>query len=163
VGCPETVFNVCVSSFFAMEAVGLVASVIAIVQLTGACLKLGSKLTGPSSYKPERLRSLSTILYNFNGTIKNLQTHLEIHEDDQARLNTLTYLQEPLMRCREALQLLSSRMQSDGLFALYIMGSRFDKKVDLCLRVLNDAKGLLELALQCDQRYVHRKGNLTWS
>ena len=58
------------------------------------------------------------------------------------------------MRCSEALQLLSSRMQSDGLFALYIMGSRFDKKVELCLRVLNDAKGLLELALQCDQRYV---------
>jgi len=144
-----------------MEAVGLVASVIAIVQLTGACLKLSSKLTGPSSYKPERLQSLSTTLYNFNGTIKNLQTHLEIYEDDQARLDTLTYLQEPLMRCSEALQLLSSRMQSDGLFALYIMGSRFDKKVDLCLRVLNDAKGLLELALQCDQRYVQYTEKVT--
>jgi hypothetical protein len=111
--------------------------------------------------KPERLQSLSTTLYNFNGTIKNLQTHLEIHEDDQARLDTLTYLQEPLMRCREALQLLSSQMQRDGLFALYIMGLRFDKKVDLCLRVLNDAKGLLELALQCDQRYVQYTEKVT--
>ena len=86
----QPVFNACVSSFFAMEAVGLVASVIAIVQLTEACLKLSSKLTGPSSYKPERLQSLSTTLYNFNGTIKNLQTHLEIHEDDQARLDGMT-------------------------------------------------------------------------
>lgn len=93
-----------------MEAVGLVASVIAIVQLSGACLKLSSKLLGPSSYKPERLQSLSTSLYGFNGTIRNLQTHLEIHEDDRARFDTLNHLQEPLMRCRDALQLLSSRM-----------------------------------------------------
>ncbi len=140
-----------------MEAIGLVASVIAIVQLSGACLKLSLKPLGPSSYKPERLQSLSASLYGFNGTIRNLQTHLEIFEDDQARLDTLNHLQEPLMRCREALQLLSLRLQSDGFFAQYIMGSRFDKKFDLCLMVLNDAKKLLELSLQCDQRYAYQE------
>jgi hypothetical protein len=142
-------------SRFAMEAIGLVASVIAIVQISGACLKLSLKPLGPSSYKPERLQSLSTTLYGFNGNIRNLQTLLEIYEDDQARLDTLNHLQEPLTKCHEALQLLNSRLQSDGFFAQYIMGSKFDKKFELCLRVLNDAKDLLELSLQCDQRYTY--------
>jgi len=142
-------------SRFAMEAIGLVASVIAIVQISGACLKLSLKPLGPSSYKTERLQSLSTTLYGFNGNIRNLQTLLEIYEDDQARLDTLNHLREPLTKCHEALQLLSSRLQSDGFFAQYIMGSKFDKKFELCLRVLNDAKGLLELSLQCDQRYKY--------
>lgn len=137
-----------------MEVVRLVASVIVIAQLTGACLKLSSKWLGPSSYKPERLHSLNTTLYSFNGTVRNLQTHLEIYEDNQARLDTLQNLQEPLLRCSEALQLLSSRLQSDGFFAQYILCSRFDKKFDLCLRILNDAKELLELSLQSDQRYA---------
>ncbi|KAN0095697.1 hypothetical protein V8E51_016408 [Hyaloscypha variabilis] len=137
-----------------MEAIGLVASVIAIVQISGACLKLSLKPLGPSSYKPERLQSLSTTLYGFNGNIRNLQTLLEIYEDDQARLDTLNHLQEPLTKCHEALQLLNSRLQSDGFFAQYIMGSKFDKKFELCLRVLNDAKDLLELSLQCDQRIL---------
>lgn len=136
-----------------MEAVGLAASVITIVNLTAVCLKSSSKLVGPSSYKPERLQSLYATLYGFNGTVRNLQTHLEIYEDDQSRLDTLDRLQEPLKRCREALQLLSSRLKSDGFFAQYVMGSRFDKKLDLCLRVLNDTKGLLELSLQSDQRF----------
>jgi hypothetical protein len=97
-----------------MEAVGLVASVIAIVQLTEACLKLSSKLTGPSSYKPERLQSLSTTLYNFNGTIKNLQTHLEIHEDDQARLDGMTpgseiFLKGKITALKERIQSFSHR------------------------------------------------------
>jgi hypothetical protein len=140
-----------------MEVVGFVASVVALVQLTGACLKVTSKPIGPSSYKPERLRTLSKTLYGFNGTIKNLQTHLEIYEDDQARLETLNYLEEPIARCREALELLIVRTESDGVFTQYILGLRFDKKFDLCLRVLNDAKDLLELALQCDQRSVYRK------
>jgi hypothetical protein len=140
-----------------MEAIGLVASVIAIVQLSGACLKLSLKPLGPSSYMPERLQTLNTTLYGFNGNIRNLQTLFEIYEDDQARLDTLNHLQEPLMRCREALQLLSSRLQSNGFFAQYIMGSKFDKKFDLCLRVLNDAKELLELSLQCDQKYTYRE------
>ena len=137
-----------------MEAVGLAASVIAIVNLTAACLKLSSKLVGPSSYKPERLQSLHATLYGFNGIIRNLQTHLEIYEDDQARLDTLDQLQGPLTRCSEALHLLSSRLKSDGFFAQYIVGSRFDKKFDLCLRVLHDAKELLELSLQSDQRFA---------
>ena len=139
-----------------MEALTITASIIAIVQLTGACLKISKKLTekriGPSSYNSARLSAINTTLYGFNGTIKNLQTHLEICEEDQARLETLDHLEEPLTRCVDALKVLSLRMESDSFFKQYIIGSRFDKKLDDCLRVLKDATKLLELALLCDQR-----------
>ena len=134
-----------------MEPFSLVASSVAMIHFTGVCSKLSSKLVGPSSYKTERLQSLNRTLYGFNGTMRNLQTHLEIHEEDQTRLNTLEHLKEPLQRCEESLELLSERLQSDGFIAQHVLGTRFDKKFDLCLRVLDDAKGLLEMALQCDQ------------
>ena len=140
-----------------MEALAITASIIAIVQLTGVCLKISKKLSekriGPSSYNSARLSAINTTLFEFNGTIKNLQTHLEINEEDQARLETLDHLNEPLMRCGEALEVLRLRMQSDSFLERYIRGSRFDKKLDDCLRVLKDAMKPLILALSCDQRY----------
>ena len=136
-----------------MEALGLVASIIAIVQLSGACLKLGSKFLSPSAHRPERLQSLRTILYGFNGAIRNLQTFFEIHEDDQARLKALNHLQEPLTRCRETLHLLSSYLQDSSFISRYVTGTTFDKKLNSCLRVLNGSKELLELALTSDQMY----------
>ena len=139
-----------------MEAVGVAASIIAIIQLTVACLKLSTRVVGPSAHNSARLRSITTTLYAFNGTINNLKANLEIYEEDQARLETLEHLTEPLARCKEALELLNARMQSNNFFTQYITGSRFDKKLDGCLRILEDARTLLELSLQCDQRYVPR-------
>jgi hypothetical protein len=135
-----------------MDPLSVTASVIAIVQITGECMKLAK--IGPSKYHLTRLKEINTNLYGFYGTIKNLQMHLEIYEEDQARLSALDHLQEPLARCFEALKLLKNRVEHDGVFSQYVMGLRFDKKLEDGLRVIADAKSLLELALQCDQRFA---------
>ena len=135
-----------------MDPLSLTAGVIAIVQITRDCMKLAK--IGPSKHHLTRLKEINTNIYGFYGTIKNLQVHLEIYEEDQARLSALDHLQEPLARCLEALKLLKIRFEHDNVFKQYVMGLRFDKKLEDCLRVINDAKLLLELALQCDQRFA---------
>ncbi|EXJ54732.1 hypothetical protein A1O7_10073 [Cladophialophora yegresii CBS 114405] len=135
-----------------MDPLSLTASVVAIVQITGECMKLAK--IGPSKYHLARLKQINTDLYGFYGTINNLQLHLKICEEDQARLSALDHLQEPLSRCLEALKLLKTRFEHDGVFTQYVMGLRFDKKLEDCLRVIADAKSLLELALLCDQRFA---------
>ncbi|OCT48034.1 hypothetical protein CLCR_04007 [Cladophialophora carrionii] len=135
-----------------MDPLSLTGGVIAIVQITGECMKLAK--IGPSKYHLARLKQINTNLYGFYGTINNLQLHLAIHEEDKARLSALDHLQEPLARCLEALKLLKNRFEHDGVFTQYVMGLRFDKKLEDCLRVIADAKSLLELALHCDQRVI---------
>ena len=72
-----------------MEAIGLATSIITVVQLTGSCLKIGSKFLGPSKHNSKHLARISSDLYNLNGSIVNLQMHYILHEEDEVRLTTL--------------------------------------------------------------------------
>src|SRR5205809_4251174 len=80
-----------------MEGLGVAASVIA-VQLTELTLKLAHKhmRLGPSRFDKTELQSISRALHAFNGMLQTLQTHLRINEEDEARLQTLNHLTEPL-------------------------------------------------------------------
>ena len=81
-----------------MDGLSLAASVIAIIQLAGSCLKLSRQLLGPSEFGD--LSSMITALYGFHGVVKSFQTHLEIYEDDEARLTTSSpYLNNVKKRC----------------------------------------------------------------
>lgn len=135
-----------------MEALGVAASIIAVVQLTTACLKLGNKYLGPSIHDSTSLKALLSTLYNFNGTVKNLQTHLEINEEDHARLETLRHLGLPLQRCEEALNMIQDRLKAAGVFGQYVIGSRFDSKLQKALKGIEDSRVLFELALKADQQ-----------
>jgi len=72
-----------------MDGLSLAASVIAVIQLAGSCLKVSRKWIGPSEFSSSDLATMTTVLYEFNGAMKTFQTHLEIHEDDEARLSSL--------------------------------------------------------------------------
>ena len=114
-----------------MEGLGVAASVIAVVQLTELTLKLAHKHMGlgPSRFDNTDLQSISRALYAFIGMLQTLQTHLRINEEDEARLQTLNHLTEPLSRCEEALALLSSRLENATFIGKHIIGERFDKKL----------------------------------
>src|SRR2546423_9846785 len=133
-----------------MEGLGVAASVIAVVQLTLLTLKLAHKHMGVglSRFDNAELQSISRALYAFNGMIQTLQTHLLINEEDEARLQTLNHLTEPLSRSKEALELLSSRLENPK----HIVGERFDRKLKKALSVIDDARKLIELALLSDQQ-----------
>lgn len=137
-----------------VSALGLAASIIAVVQLTGSCLKSTQKFLGPSQHSSNDLQTISATLYAFNGSIRNLQTHLEICEEDQARLQALEYLQKPLQDCEDALKVIESRVKNLTFVGQHVVGVRFDSKLKRCLRALDDSGSLLSLALQADQKLV---------
>jgi len=134
-----------------MDGLSVAASIMAVVQLTGACLKLGKKFLGPSQHSPAGLDLIAKSLYDFNGAIKNLQTHYEINEDDQTRLNALNHLAEPLKRCEEALEIIRERLQNTTFLGRYVVGERFDRKLKKSLQVMEEARKLFEMALYSDQ------------
>jgi len=136
-----------------MDGLSLAASVIAVIQLAGSCLKLSRKFLGPSEFSSSDLNSITTALYGFNGAVKSLQTHLEIYEDDEARLSSLEYLKPVLKQCEVALHIIKDFVGKSGFIGKHIIGPRFDYKLKTSLKALNEAKELFMLAFHADQRY----------
>lgn len=135
-----------------MAEIGLAASVIAVLQLTGACLKLSSKWIGPSEFGSSDLTSMTKALYDFNGAMKNIQTNLEIYEDNQVRLSSLECLAPALGRCRDALDVIEDFMEQTSFIGKHFSGPRFDRKLKASLKALDGAKELFTLALHADQQ-----------
>jgi len=135
-----------------MEALGVAASLIAVIELTGACLKLSRKWIGSSNFSSSELNMTVTDLYAFNGVIRSFQTHLEICEDDHARLLGLDYLLPVVERCNEALEAIKDYLERSGFIEKHVLAPRFDRKLKLSLRVIGRAKELFMLAVQADQQ-----------
>jgi hypothetical protein len=135
-----------------MDPLSITASVIAIIQLAGSCLKLSRQWLGPSEFGSPELTSTTTALYAFNGCMKTFQTHLEIHEDDEARLLSLNYLIPVIERCQDALRVIKDFMEGSGFIGKHLIAPKFDRKLKLSLKVLDGAKEVFMLAVQADQR-----------
>lgn len=136
-----------------MDGLSLAASVIAVIQLTGSCLKLSRKFLGPTEFSSSNLASMATALYGFNGAVKSFQTHLEIYEDDETRLSSLEFLKPVLKPCEEALHIIEDFVGKSGFIGKHVIGPRFDHKLKTSLKALDGAKELFMLALHADQRY----------
>ena len=132
-----------------MEPLSIATSVIALLEATSQCLKLAK--IGPSKHSSDKLEAFNRTLYGLNGTLRNLQLHLEIYEEDQSRLDAMKYLNLPLSQCSEALDIIRSRMEKNGIWK-HVTGMKFDKRLEDCLQVLQYAQLPLDLALQYDQR-----------
>jgi hypothetical protein len=107
---------------------------------------------GPSEFGPSDLTSITTALYGFNGAVKSFQTHLEIYEDDEARLSSLEYLKPALKQCGEALHIIKNFVEKGGFIGKHVIGPRFDGKLKTSLKALDGAKELFMLALHADQQ-----------
>lgn len=135
-----------------MDGLSLTANVIAVIQLAGLCLKLSRRWIGPSKFDSSELASMTTALYGFNGAMKNFQTHLEIFEDDAARLSSLEYLKPALEPCGRALNVIKDFVDGSGFIAKHLFGPKFDRKLTASLTALDGAKELFMLALHADQQ-----------
>jgi hypothetical protein len=135
-----------------MDGLSIAASVVAVIQLAGSCLKLSRKWVGPSEFGSSDLTTITTALYGFNGVMKTFQTHLEIHEDDEARLNSLDYLKPALKWCKEALDIVKNFMEHTSFIGKHLIGPKFDRKLKPSLKALDGAKDLFILALHADQQ-----------
>jgi len=97
---------------------------------------------------------MQVTLYSFNASIKNLQTHLEICEEDQARLRALEYLGGSLNDCKNVLKVLEDHLRRTKSLGDYIVGARFDSKLKRCFAALNHSKTLFMEAVHADQQTI---------
>jgi hypothetical protein len=135
-----------------MDPMSITGTVLAIVQITGICLKTGNQHLGPSRHTSATLLSLIQELYCFYGAIQNLKTHLTISEHDTIRLDSLDCLAGPLSDCKLALCLVEKQLEDDTFFKRKVIGKHYDKKLDDAINVLKKGRGLFETVLLADQR-----------
>ncbi|CAN9407345.1 unnamed protein product [Alternaria alternata] len=137
-----------------MDPMSITGTVLAIVHITGICLKSGNQHLGPSRYTSTTLLSLIQELYCFYGAIQSLKTHLTINEHDTIRLNSLDCLTGPLSDCKLALCLVEKQLKDDTFFKRKLIGKHCDKKLDDAINVLKKGRGLFETILLADQRTI---------
>jgi hypothetical protein len=130
------------------SVLGVAASVISCVQLTGALLKR----VGPSGHSKKNLHHILKVVCGFRGAYDGLKSLLEFNEEDHSRLTALQHLEEPLRDCKRALQVLEDRLKNLNFVGQYMVGVLWDRKVEECLQRLEDGKELLELALHVDHQ-----------
>ncbi|CAO2655995.1 Nn.00g047980.m01.CDS01 [Neocucurbitaria sp. VM-36] len=137
-----------------MDPLSITGTVIAIIHLSGVCLKLGNQHLGPSRHTTTTLTSLIQELYCFFGAMKSLQTHLEINEHDSLRLSSLDCLDEPLRDCNVALCLVEKRLRNKTFLRKKLIGKHYDMKLDDAMNILRKGRGLFEIVLLADQRTI---------
>ena len=127
---------------------GVTASIIACIQLSGSLLKR----IGPSNYSKKDLNNVLISLYAFRGAYEGLRLHLELNGEDEARLSALQHLEQPLSECKRALDKIEKRLRNLNFIGQHVIGSFWDGGMKKCLQRLDEAKELFELALHADQQ-----------
>lgn len=131
---------------FGIQGVG--PSITTCIQLTGALLKR----VGSSDHSNKDLNEILKAICGFSGAYEGLKTSLRLNEEDETRLSALQHLEESLRDCKEILDLLENTLESTNFVGQYILGALWDAKLKKGLKRLQDAKTLLEIALDTDQR-----------
>ena len=130
------------------SVLGVTASIIACIQLTGELLKR----LGPSEHNKADLNRILQVVSEFNGAYEGFKLCLKYNERDHARLSMLQHLEGPLKDTKEVLEFLESRLQNVRFMGQYIIGSNWDGRFKKQLKRLEDAKALFELAMHADQQ-----------
>lgn len=129
-----------------ISVLGVTASFIACLQLTGALLKR----FGPSDHSKTDLNRILKTIQGFQDSCNNLKSQLDAHPENEARLCSYRYLDEPLRLCQEALIFLCKRLENPSFISQHKVGSKWDIKLKRCLQRLDEAKDVLQLALCMD-------------
>lgn len=130
-----------------MDPFSIAAGIAGLLQLTGACLKLGNRFLGPSENSANGLSDISSRLNSLNGTLQSFQIYLETCPEDATRLNAKQSIADALKRCETALSHTQRQLESTNLMGKYVIGRRFDKELEKSLKTVDHAKSLFETEL----------------
>ncbi len=130
------------------SVLGITASIIACIQLTGSLLQRA----GRSDHNRADLNRILQVVTGFSGAYEGLKLCLQFNENDHARLSTLQHLEGPLKDSKAVLELLQKRLENMGFMSQFILGSTWDGRLKKILKRMEDAKALFELAMHSDQQ-----------
>jgi hypothetical protein len=126
------------------SAIGLVASIITLLDLA----KPLARRLGPSSHNKQELSRMIQALIASKRSYECLR---EFFEDGNQESTVSEYIAEPEKQCIEVLSFLRERMENQSFVDRHILGGKWDKKLDRCVMMLENAKDLFDQAIRIDQ------------
>ena len=129
------------------EILGLVASVVAVIQLTDTVGKTASKYIHTVKGTRSTLQPLVHKLQSLQDILTAIQTQLEINSYDSPKSLALQHLKQPLEVCQAIMIKLEARLNSIKIVGNYVVGSILDRSTTDYLKQLDDLTNLLRLAL----------------
>lgn len=135
-----------------MDPFSLTVGTLGLIGAVKSCLKLAGKFVGPSKFGAVELALITTTLYEALGILTNLQTYIELHEEDDRRLQTLVHLGPVVERCQQALQSIKAFMQGTSTLDKMWKGAKFDKSFKSVITAVEESSKLFKLAVMADQQ-----------
>lgn len=126
------------------SAIGLVASIITLLDLAKPLVRR----LGPSSHNKKELSRMIQVLIASKRSYESLR---EFFEDDKLESTVSECIAEPERQCIEVLTFLRERMERQDFFDRYILGAKWDKNLDRCVMILENAKDMFDQAIKIDQ------------
>ena len=134
------------------EVLGVVASVIALVQVTEEITKLSRDLIHTKRSVKTVLGGLLTQMTGYKRVFEDILLAAEIDESDEARLSALEHVEGPLQACTDALNLIKAKLEKPSIIPKLAFGQVLPGKVQQALKTLNDLLPIFKFALQAGQR-----------
>lgn len=128
-----------------VAGIGLAAAIAGLIQFVEPMVKN----LGPTQHGKDDLNGLILTLKTLNSSHDALVSFVESNHEQQSTI--LWYLREPNTRCIEVLAILENRLKKHNFVDRLIVGAKWDKKFDKYMKILDDARGCFDLAIQVDQ------------
>lgn len=125
--------------------IGLAAAIVGLIKFVQPMVDN----LGPTQHGKEDLKRLILTLKTLQSSHEALTAFVGSNHDQQSTI--LWYLREPKTRCIEILLTLENRLKKHNFVDRFIVGAKWDKKLDKYMKLLDDARGCFDLAIQVDQ------------
>jgi hypothetical protein len=132
-----------------VSALGLAASIIAVIQLTGALIKPATSSLGPSENDEKELKRLLGTMTGFQTAYSNIEQYLKSKPGEGENLANAIEL--PIQDCKAVLAELKGRLEKLTFVRKHIVGRKWDKAFKRLVKRLEDARQLFDVILQGDQ------------
>lgn len=135
------------------EVIALVASIVSILEGVHETASFVRKRVHSTKSLREEIVPLLSKLTALKGILQGLQLQCELSEPDHDRLHVLSHLNDPLKACDLAIRTVMARLDRVRSTnpALLTFGKFLDNETLTALRLLDNARSVLDLALSADQ------------
>ena len=139
------------------EVLGLVASVIAILQLTDMVTETAKKYVNTIKGADSVLIPLLGKLRSLSSILAALKAQLEGKTSSSSQSISLQRLKELLHLCEGALTRMKAKLDSLKVVGRFLVGSLLDKQTTRQIKLIEDLIPILQLALDADNLAITQK------
>ena len=133
------------------ELLGVVASVIAILQLTDVVTETAKKYINTIKGADSVLMPLLSKLRSLSSVLGALKAQLEGKITSSSKCISLQHLKDLLQLCEGALTRMKGKLDSLKVVGKYVVGSLLDKQTTGQVKLIEDLIPILQLALDADK------------